>query len=187
MFDYEGSRSEFLKLLAEFGEEPAFIARAKAPQLALEALLHDCNAKREEMLEWPHRHLSNLAQRIGGNWLRIAPFLARPESVAELEALHAQMVFNGSTQSSWTATDKGSLRQFLESAERFNRGWRAYLAGLDYESVNKPRREYNQYYPLEKACAFGNERIADEFQPLGMIDVGFLECRFPYLPIPQLA
>src|SRR5687768_13668235 len=38
MFDYEGSRSEFLKLLAQFGEEPAFIARAKAPQLALESL-----------------------------------------------------------------------------------------------------------------------------------------------------
>ena len=28
MFDYEGSRSEFLKLLAGFGEEPAFLARA---------------------------------------------------------------------------------------------------------------------------------------------------------------
>ena len=30
MFDYEGSRSEFLKLLAECGEEPAFLARARA-------------------------------------------------------------------------------------------------------------------------------------------------------------
>src|SRR5262245_11131549 len=114
MFDYEGSRREFLKLLAEFGEEPAFIARATAAQLALESLLHSCHARREEMLHWPYRHLSNLAQSIGGNWLRIARFLAKPESVAELEALHAQMSFTGSTHSSWTATEKGSLRQFLE-------------------------------------------------------------------------
>jgi hypothetical protein len=187
MFDYEGSRSEFLKLLAEFGEEPAFIARAKAPQFAIESLLHSCNAKREEMLEWPYRHLSNLAQLIGGNWLRIAPFLAGPECVAELEALHAQMSGNRSAQSDWLATERSCLRQFLESAERFNRGWRTFLVDVDYESINKPRRDYNQYYPLEKALAFGNERVCDEFQPLVMIDVGFLECRFPYLRIPQLA
>ena len=186
MYDYEGSRSEFLKLLAEFGEEPAFIARAKAPLLALETLLRDCKAKREEMLEWPYRHLANLARQIGGNWPRVAPLLAKPESVAELAALHAHMSFRGSTHSSYFETEKGSLRQFLESAERFNRGWSAYLAGIDYESVNKPRRDYNAYYPLEKSCAFSNE-VSEGFQPLTMIDGGFLECRFPYLPVPQIA
>ena len=186
MFDYEGSRSEFLKLLAQFGEEPAFIARAKAPQLALESLLHNCHARREELLVWPYRHLSNLAQCIGGNWLRIAPFLARRESAAELEALHARMPSQGSTHSPWPTTEKGILRQFVDSAARFNRAWHAYLAGIDYESVNKPLRDYNRYYPLEKACAFGNETLSDEFQPLDLIDLAFLESRFPYLPIPQL-
>ena len=187
MFDYEGSRSEFLRLLAEFGEEPAFIARAKAPQLALESLLHNCSAKYEELLAWPYRHLSNLAQSIGGNWLRIAPLLARPESAAELEALHARMPFQGSTHSPWPTTEKASLRQFVDSAARFNRAWRVYLVGIDYESVNKPLRDYNRYYPLEKACAFGNETLSDEFQPLDLIDLAFLESRFPYLPLPQLA
>ena len=187
MFDYEGSRNEFLKLLAEFGEEPAFIARAKAPQVALESLLHHCDAKREEMLEWPYRQLSNMAQHIGGNWLHIAHLLAQPECVDELEALHAQVPSNGSAHSGWFATNKSCLRQYLESAGRFNRRWRVFLAGIEYESVNKPRRDYNRYYPLEKALAFGNERVCDDFQPLVMIDVEFLECRFPSLPIPQLA
>jgi hypothetical protein len=49
-----------------------------------------------------------------------------------------------------------------------------------------PIRDYNRYYPLEKACAFGNETLSEEFRPLDMIDVGFLARRFPYLPIPQL-
>jgi hypothetical protein len=79
------------------------------------------------------------------------------------------------------------LRQFLASAARFNRGWRKYLVSVDYESVNIPRRDYNQYYPTEKACAFGNELVNDEFQPLALVDVGFLEERFPYLPVPELA
>ena len=187
MFDYEGSRSEFLKLLAEFGEEPAFIGRARAPLVALETLLHNCKAKHEEMVVWPHRHLANLAQRIGGNWVRIAPLLARPEFAAELEAVHAQSPVNITANSSWPATEKSCLREYLESAERFNRGWRGFLFSVDYELVNKPRRDFNQYYPLEKACAFGSERIIDDFQPLEMIDIGFLEPQFPYLPIPQLA
>src|SRR5262245_59202484 len=88
MFDYEGSRSEFLKLLAEFGEEPSFIARARAPQIALETLLEACEAKRGEMLKWPKHHLSALANHIGGQWFRLGCLLAVPESVKLLEAMH---------------------------------------------------------------------------------------------------
>ena len=65
MFDYEGSRSEFLKLLSECGEEPAFLARARAPQMALDELLNACNSKREEMLKWPKFYLAILAERVG--------------------------------------------------------------------------------------------------------------------------
>jgi hypothetical protein len=187
MFDHEGSRSEFLKLLAEFGEEPAFIARANSVHYALESLLQGCTAKREEMLEWPYRRLEHLARLIGSNWNRIAPLLVRRESVAELEALHSQMSFNSYVHSSWFATEKSALREYVESAERFNRGWHTYLASIDYESVNKPRQDYNQYYRLEKACAFGSERLSEEFEPLAMIDIRFLESRFPYLPVPELA
>ena len=91
MLDYEGSRSEFLKFLAEFGEEPAFIARARAPQIALESLLQGCEAKRDEMLKWPKHHLSALANHIGGQWSRLGCLLADPESAKLLETLHANM------------------------------------------------------------------------------------------------
>jgi hypothetical protein len=186
MSDYEGSRSELLKILAELGEQPAFIARGKAADEALERLLESCRARREELLEWPRRHLATLAAQIGGDWRRIAPLLARPETAAELEALHSQRTLAALAPTSWPATDRGCLRQFLESAQRFNRAWRTYLAGLDYEAVNQPRRDYNRYYPLEKACAFATEMIGEEFEPLEMIDGAFLEKRFPYLPVPEL-
>ena len=187
MFEYEGSRSELLKLLAEFGEEPAFIARARAPQIALDALLHACDAKRDEMLEWPTIHLSVLAHQIGGNWCRLGSLLAVPESVSMLATLHANMHSNKPVHVNWLAGDNAALRRFLDSAERFNRNWRAYLDGLDLESANKPRREFNQFYVLEKDCAFGSERITEGFEPLAMIEHAYLHERFPLLTLPSLA
>jgi hypothetical protein len=188
MFEYEGSRSEFLKLLAECGEEPAFIARARAPQIALDALLHACQAKRDEMLKWPKFHLSMLAHQVGNDWSRLGSLLAAPESVTMVEALHASLCTNTpAPAANWFATEKAALRQFLESAERFNRKWQAYIDGLDLEPVNKPRRDYNQFYVLEKSCAFASEKIAEGFEPLALIDCAYLFARFPFLALPNLA
>jgi hypothetical protein len=187
MLDYEGSRSEFLKLLAEMGEEPAFIARARAPRDALEALLHACEAKRDELLKWPRFHLVALAQRVRGDWSRLGSLLAGPEALTLLEALAASMPANSPGRSDWLTSDRAAVRQFVESGERFNHNWRTYVDGVDLESVNQPRRDFNQYYVLEKACAFGSEMVAEGFEPLGMIDGAFLYERFPLLVLPDLA
>lgn len=186
MFDYEGSRSEFLKLLAQFGEEPAFIARARAPQIALDALMQACQVKRDEMLEWPKFHLSALGKHVGGDWFRLRSLLAAPDSVELLKTLHTKMPTSKVVKSSWRLSDRVALRRFLDSAECFNRNWRIYLDGLDLESVNKARREYNEFYVLEKACAFGNETVAEGFKPLEMIESGDLIQRFPLLTLPTL-
>jgi hypothetical protein len=186
MFDYEGSRSEFLKLLAQCGEEPAFIERARAPQVALDALLRSCNAKREELLQWPAMHLSVLAQQIRQDWSRLGPFFATSESVALLGKLYAELPSQAAASTNWFTSDKSALRQFLESADRFNRHWGDYLEALDLEPVNKPRRDYNQFFQLEKACAFGSEEVNKGFEPMAMIDRQYLQERFPLLPLPNL-
>jgi len=187
MFDYEGSRSEFLKLLAECGEEPSFIARAKAPQIALDALLHICSAKSQEMLRWPTLHLTILAQQVQSEWSRLSPLLAAPDSVSLLEALHAGLLTKPPVRTHWLTSDKTALRRFLESAERYNRHWLSFVEGLDLEPVNKPRREFNQFYVLEKECAFQSEKLAEGFEPLIMVDTAYLYRRFPLLTLPALA
>lgn len=187
MFDYEDSRSEFLKFLAEFGEEPAFIARARAPQIALETLLAACEAKRDELLKWPKHHLSVLANHIGGDWSRLGCLLADPESAKLLDALHANMPTGEAVGSKRLWSDRAALRRFLESAQRFNRHWRIYLEGLDLECVNKPRRDYNEFYVVEKTSALGNENVADGFQPLEMLEREELIQRLPLLTLPNLA
>ena len=187
MFDYEGSRSEFLKLLAECGEEPAFLARARAPQIALDAMLRTCETKRDEMLKWPRFHLSMLARQIRNDWSQLGSLFADPKSVAVLAALHESVHAATTGQPNWLTSDNAALRQFLESAERFNRNWKAYIDGLDLEPVNKPRRDFNQFYVLEKSCAFGNDRVTEGFEPLGMIGSAHLYERFPLLFLPSLA
>jgi hypothetical protein len=84
-------------------------------------------------------------------------------------------------------SDKAALRQFVESAERFNRKWQEHLDALDFEGVNQLRREYNQFFVLEMECAFGRQGVADGFVPLDMIDREFLVRRFPLVGLPRLA
>jgi len=187
MFDYEGSRSEFLKLLAKLGEEPAFIARAQAPQAALDALLHACQAKRDELLKWPKFHLAALAHQIHNDWPRLGSLFAAPESAAMLEALHASMHVSTPAQTTRLVSDRAALHRFLESAQRFNRCWWDYIDGLDLEPVNKPRRDFNQFYVIEKTCAFGSEGVTEGFEPLAMIDSAWLYERFPLLSLPSPA
>jgi hypothetical protein len=187
MHDYEGSRLEFLKLLAEFGEQPAFLERAQAPQVAFDALLQGCEARRKELIEWPSYYLAVLALRVGRDWARLARWLADAESAAQLAALRAKLPTDKTVEVSWLGSDKAALRQFVESAERFNRTWQAYLNGLDLEGVNQPRREYNQFFVLEMECAFGSQGVAEGFVPLEMIDREHLAQRFPSLALPRLA
>lgn len=97
------------------------------------------------------------------------------------------MQSNSPVQTNWLISDGSALRQFLDSAERYNRNWCSYIDGLDLELVNKPRRDFNKFYVLEKECAFGSARVADGFEPLGMIDSSFLYGRFPLLMLPKLA
>ena len=187
MFDYEGSRGEFLKILAEMGEEPAFIARGNAPQKALDALFKSCATHRAEQLKWPQRHFMTLRRRTAGNWASLSSYLVRADEVALFATLERQLETDQQAQS-WTffTSDKRALRQFIEAAERFNQNWSGFINGAGLKHVNELRENYNRFYPLEKACAFGNDRVNRDFQPLPYLDVSTLLKRFPLLLLPEL-
>ncbi len=187
MFDYEGSRSEFLKVLAELGEELAFIGRGNAPQIALDALLQNCAVYREEQLKWPRRHFATLQQRILCDWSRIKPYLVSQEEIGLFPVLQSQIAPSERTQTfSFLTTNRRVLRQFCESAERFNRVWSAFVTGAGLDHVNELRENYNRYYPMEKACAFGNDSVNEGFEPLPLLESSMLLERFPLLKLPEL-
>ena len=186
MMDYEGSRAEFLKLLVEMGEEPAFIGRAMAPRHALERLLESCEMQREEMLKWPRYHFSILHHRISGNWARLQTYLNCKDAKALFDDLARQIAVMNAARSPLIATERTLLRRFVDSGRRFNDAWRRYLAGTGLDTVNQLRDEYNRFYPLEKACAFGIEIPGGTFEPLPMLGHDYLAERFPLLSLPDL-
>ena len=104
-----------------------------------------------------------------------------------LETLHTGMHSDTPARANGLVSDKTALRHFLESAERFNRNWLAYIDGLDLEPVNKPRRDFNQFYVIEKSCAFGSAILTEGFEPLAMIDSAYFYGRFPLLIVPRPA
>jgi len=187
MFDQEGSRSEFLKLLASFGEEPAFLARARAPEIALKLLLTACHGERMELLRWPTFYLAALASRVGGDWPRLGELLTVPESHRLLSDLFASMPVAAPVQTPRFTSDRMALRRFLQSAERFNRKWKAHLDGLNLEPVNQPRREYNQFYATELDCALGSQTMTADLPQLELIDSRYLYARYPLLHLPTMA
>jgi hypothetical protein len=184
--EHEGPRIDLLKTLADMGEEPAFIARGRAPGVALEAFLRSCEKTRHTMLAWPRFHFANLRQRVHGDWTSLAHLLSETDAAHMLETLDAALPSAKLRPISLLTTDKRMLVTFLNSARRFNRNWQRYLRSLDLEPVNRPRHDYNQYYLIETACAFGHERSAVGFEPLGMIDHDYIEARFGPLKLPTL-
>src|SRR6476659_7142934 len=86
--DFHESRAEFLKCLAEQGEDPAFIRHAQWVNEAWTQLLGRCKSQREVLLRWPWMHLSILADRLQYDWSQLARYLADESQVSYFEDLH---------------------------------------------------------------------------------------------------
>ena len=186
MFDYEGSRSEFLKFLVEMGEEPKFLERVRAHETALASLLDRCVKQRSELIEWPRRRFTALRQRVADDWGRLARHIANSEPHATFAALAAQLPHLGRPSCDWFSTDRRLLVSFVDSANRFNRSWQRFLSTVGLDEVNRRRDEYNKFYPVEKSCAFGFDSVNGGFEPLPMLDESHLLSQFPLLPTPSL-
>lgn len=186
MFDYQGSRGEFLKVLADVGQEPAFVQRARAVNDATDEIFRRCRAERNAMLRWPRTHLKTLADRVHPEWFRLSRYLADEDGEKILRSLYQQWESQMAPSFHWAWTNRQALVAFLESAQRFNAAWSQFLERLDLNRVNRLRSSYNEYYPIEKACALGSEHAARSFTPLDRITIEQLRSAFPLLPIPEL-
>lgn len=186
MIDYEGSRAEFLKILAEMGEEPAFIRREREAQAALNRLLLRCSKKREEMLKWPQFHFSALFHRVCGDWSCLGSYVVDDHPDSRFCQLAKQLTITESAKAAFFATNRSLLKQFLESGLRFNEAWTCFLDEAGLDTVNSLRDDYNKFYPLEKACAIGIEVDSFGFTPMPMLDRTYLDDRFPLLSLPIL-
>ncbi len=189
--DYEGSRLEFLKILVEQGEEPAFLRRSRRVSEALEQLHDQLQDQRHRLLKGPRSSLSVLALRVQQDWSKLGAYLANRDEVQIYEGLFNDWQPDSGeltrAKISWLWSIRRLLVKFHSSVDRFNATWRRILDRVDLESINRMLREYNIYYPMEKTCAFGNEDI----ERLGFIATrpmtrDELQDAYPFIVVPQL-
>lgn len=186
MTDFEGSRSEFLNLLAELGEQPAFIRRATAVEETTEHLNRQCRSVYESLTKWPRIHLANLTYRVGDNWSKCGEILTNPTDMDAFRDLATQWGSADArvTERHWTM--RRAMREFINSAERFNRSWIYSLDQLNFDQANEARRKYNQYYPVEKECAFGGQLGSWKFETVDMLTRDSVLEQLPPLPTAQI-
>lgn len=80
----------------------------------------------------------------------------------------------------WPA--QAAAQQLTAAIVRFNRRWRARVAELNYDEVNREIEAYNRYYLIEKECALRSRKLAARgFRPLTRIDEAAVLARFPLL------
>ena len=177
MEDYEGSRTEFMKMLAEHDSPPAYIVRAQRVEAVWLALLEACRQDREELLELPRMRLAQIAALVDRRWEALASYLHN-NGADYLRELHQNWQPTLRSQLA-PSTAPGRIRRALSdlraSFARCNRRWEQYVANVNLNEVNYERDQYNDYYLVEKSAALGSDRLAEmgfeRLSPLVIDDV----------------
>jgi hypothetical protein len=179
-----------LNELASLFDAPAYIRRARAVHEALVMLLDRCRGRREEWLLMPRIRLGTLRAQ-AGTFDALSPWLATPAEVAVLESLEARIEPRLRVRPERTDSPgvlRRGLGRLVESVNRFNARWSAYLGKLDLRPVNELRDKYNRYYVLEKACSLRSDVLARQgFVPMPPLGVEEVLGHLPLLPVPKLA
>ena len=188
--DHEGSRQEFLELLGQLGD-PAFVRRARMVEDVERGLINQCRVARNELLELPKMRIGRLAALIDHDWQRLGIFLSNASSADDLQNLHDTWSPELKLPVQPTNSSKKivqALKELIASFEYFNKRWSKYLDQVSFDGINQIRDEYNQYYVIEKACAFQSDKIGQlGFQELRPYSVDELLGQLPLLSIPELA
>jgi hypothetical protein len=178
----------FNQIIGQY-DAPAYIRRARQVQDSHDLLIARCRKQREEWLPLVRTRLATL-RALATDWWKLRPWLADEEQVQTLERLHADLeprLRLPVTPTSSPRKLRGALRELIESLERFNRRWRAFLPSVDLSQVNDLRKGYNLYYILEKECAVRSARVARQgFRPVPPLTVEDLFAVLPPLPLPHL-
>lgn len=190
--DYEGSRGELVRLLAEQGEEPAFVRRHRRLQESIRGLETHVLELRELELRVAKDLLGILGEKVAENWSKLSKYLVNPAESSVFEMIWSDLRIADDDRihpyaDQWLWSIHRTLRKFSDAVEVFNQRWESKLRCVKLEKVNQLIEQYNEYYPLEKSCAFGIEDIERlGFEPAEPICIGQLVEKFPKLHCPQL-
>lgn len=178
----------FKQFIAQFGE-PAFVRRARRVKEAYEHLVYHCRHRRDELLAMVRLRIGILHAR-AGEWSALRPLLPEEGQIERLQQLHSELKPHLRVPVEPTTSVRklrATLRELIDSMERFNHKWREYLPTIDLTHVNELREGYNRYYLLEKECALRSARLARlGFQKLEPVTHEEIAELLPVLVLPRL-
>jgi hypothetical protein len=184
-----GADHYLVKMFEAQYDAPAYVRRARQVEDAWESLVHRCRQQRDEWLGMARVRLG-LLRGLAGDWAALRPLLADDDQLGalrHLEALLQPRLRSPVERTSSARALRRALRELVESLERFNQRWQAFLPGVDLTHVNELRDGYNRYYLLEKECAVRSARVARQgFRRLEPATTDALESVLPALPVPRL-
>lgn len=178
------TENEVKELMGLF-DAPAFARRGRDVEWAFQKTIVVCRNKRLELLEMVHCRLRMWAAATTGpgDW-----------PLAFQEPIDSIWCISGAPEPIWKGSGTPSSKQvvqlatsLLQSVDRFNSRWLAWVNQLQVDSINRQIDHYNKYYILEKECIVGSARLAARlFQPHPRIEPAWLLEQFPLLPVPKL-
>ncbi len=188
--DYEGSRAEFMKMLAEQDGPPAYVLRGQRVEQVWNELLQQCRRDREELLDMPRTRLAQVAALIDQRWSALEAFVANDHAAEYYGGLFAEWQPELRVQLDATTSDRkirASLRELAKSFERFNTRWEKHVSKVSLSHVNFERDQYNDYYLVEKSAALGSDRIAEMgFERLKPCTHDDIRKEIPALVVPAI-
>lgn len=169
----------FQQMIMSF-DTPAYMRRARDTEAAWHAVESRCRRQRAAWLKLPTlrlaewmRDVCHNSSALSGYSVDVRDRLQQLAAECDLPELNS----NGPTAAAVVET------RLTESFERFNRRWKSFLDSVDLSEVNRRRRDYNQYYVLEKECAVRSAQVAGRgFTPLPPATADDLWKLFPLLP-----
>ena len=186
--DFEGSRTEFMKMLAEQDSPPAYLTRAQHVESIWRELLERCRAHRVQLQEMPRTRLAQLAHLIDHQWASLAHFVSA-DMTSYLAQLHAEWKPTLRAELSPTTNARrihAAMHDLRKSFSRFNQRWVHFVHELSLDELNYQRSQYNEYYLVEKAAALGSDKLAEMgFEKLPLVVAEDILVEIPLLRVPD--
>lgn len=168
-------RQLFQQIIATF-DSPAYMRPARDVEAAWNEIQLSCQREYESHLEMPLLRLARLLSIVSEKIDELLPLFPEAcchEIIAELKDLSGRWADRlnpllGRFQPREPGVGaKEVLSRFLFSCQRFNHHWTECVPQVDLTEVNRLRRDYNEYYLLEKECVVHSPAVARlGYQPL---------------------
>lgn len=187
--DYEGSRTEFMKMLAEHDSPPAYVVRAQRVESVWQNLLADCRKQYQELLEMPRTRLAQIAHLIDHRWETLKAYVSA-DFAEYLKQLHRnwQPSLRGELLPTTSGTKiRNAIKDLKLSFTRFNHRWEKCVIETNLDHVNYERSQYNDYYLVEKSAALGSDKLAEMgFERLRLVTKDDIMAEIPRLRVPDI-